>query len=246
MKIGIRQIYISVLALLVAVAIVAYMAANAVDIGYQSLQLRALILSIAVVAAMIAVYPLNFQFAGRPRLYFLFVCVPAMVPGLVYYLWVLPQQAGSGLQATQLRSELITDRSSNGFVEVGFGYPIFTPTITITNPLLYTTDVNVYLCIIDSNNKTNLFRAVRQRIPDLSLSVEATVQGMLSENPDYLFIPVAVPPMRSVTGKVVFIISNLDDGSTFTEALGRAYQVSFELRDPATEELLLEFPLNHL
>jgi len=246
MKISISQIFISMTAILVAVAIVAYLATNAVSIGYKSLPVRALILSVAIVAAMIAVFPLNFQFAGRPRLYFLFVCVPAIVPGLVYYLWLLPQQAGTGLQAMQLRSELITDRSSNGFVEVGFGYPIFTPTITITNPLLFTTEVNVFLRIIDSNNETNLFRAVRQRIPNMSLSVEATVQGMLSENPDYLFLPVAVPPMRSITGKVVFVISNLDDGSTFTEALSRAYQASFELRDPATAELLLEFPLNHL
>ncbi len=246
MKISIRQIFISVSGILIAVAIVAYMATNAVSIGNQALPVRALILSVAVVAAMVAVYPLNLQFAGRPKLYFLFVCVPAVLPGLVYYLWLLPQQAGAGLEALQLRSELITDRSSNGFVEVGFSYPIFTPTITITNPQLFTTEVNVFLRIIDSNNETNLFRAVRQRIPSMSLSVEATVQGMLSENPDYLFIPVAVPPMRSVTGKVVFIISNLDDGSTFTEALGRAYQASFELRDPATAELLLEFPLNHL
>lgn len=246
MKISIRQIFISVTALLIAVATVTYLATNAVSIGQLELPVRALILSIAVVAAMVAVYPLNFQFAGRPRLYLLFVCLPATVPGLVYYLLLLPQQAGAGLQALQLRSELITDRSSNGFVEVGFSYPIFTPTITITNSELFTTEVNVFLRIIDANNETNLFRAVRSRIPGASLSVEATVQGMLSENPDYLFLPVAVAPMRSVTGKVVFIISNLEDGSTFTEALGRAYQATFELRDPATAELLLEFPLNHL
>lgn len=246
MKISFRQLFISVMAGMVAVVIVAYLANNATAIGLLALPLRALILSVAIVAAMVAVYPLNAQFARKPGLYCLFVCLPAVVPGLVYYLFLLPQQAGEGMHAEQLRSELITDRSSNGFVEVGFSYPIFTPTITITNRELFTREVNVFLRIIDANNETNLFRAVRAQIPGESLSVESTVQGMLSENAGFLFIPVAIPPLRSIAGKVVFIISNLDDGSSFTEALGRAYQASFELRDPATAELLLEFPLNHL
>jgi len=38
----------------------------------------------------------------------------------------------------------------------------------------------------------------------------------------------------------------LEDGTTFTEALGRAYQAQFELRDPESGALLLEFPLNRI
>lgn len=244
-KLGISQLVISLITALAAIMIVIYMANNAAAIGQMSVPLRALLLSTAVVTAMIAVYPLNALFANKPGSYVLFVCLPSMVPGLVYYFFLLPQQAGGGLHAEQLRSELITDRSSNGFVEVGFNYPIFTPTITISNRELFTREVNVFLRIIDANNETNLFRAVRSSIPGTSLSVESTVQGMLSENPGFLFLPIAIPPVRSVEGKVVFIISNLDDGSTFAEALGRAYEASFELRNPETAELLHEFPLNH-
>lgn len=244
-KISHRQLFISLAACVVAIVTVVYFANNAVAVGFWALPVRGLLLSVAVVAAMIAVYPFNPLFAGKPAKYLLFVCLPAVMPGLVYYLFLLPRQAGEGFHAEQLRSELISDRSSNGFVEVGFSYPIFTPTITITNRELFTREVNVFLRIIDANNETNLFRAVRARVPGDSLSVESTVQGMLSENSGFLFLPVAIPPLRSVAGKVVFIISNLDDGSTFTEALGRAYQAVFELRDPDTGELLLEFPLSH-
>jgi hypothetical protein len=44
----------------------------------------------------------------------------------------------------------------------------------------------------------------------------------------------------------VFIISNLEDGSTFMEALGRAYQAQFELRNPENGELIAEFPLTRI
>lgn len=246
MKLGIRQFVISMLAALVAIAIVIYLANNAAAVGRMPLSLRALGLSAAIIAAMVAVYPLNALFAGKPGPYLLFVCIPSVVPGLVYYLLLLPQQAGEGLVATQLRSELISERSSNGFVEVGFNYPIFTPTITITSRELFTREVNVFLRITDSNNEENLFRAVRSRIPGASLSVESTVQGMLSENAGFMFLPIAIPPVRTVAGKVVFIISNLNDGTTFSDALGRAYQASFELRDPATAALLYQFQLNHM
>ena len=246
MKLSIRQIIISMIACMVAVLTVIYMANNGAAIGLLELPLRALILSVAIVAAMITVYPLNAMFTGKPGSYALFVCVPAILPGVVYYLFLLPQQAGTGLVAEQLQSQLISDRSSNGFVEVGFSYPIYTPTITITNQELFTREVNVFLRIVDANNESALFRAVRARIPGDSLSVEATVQGMLAQNDGFLFLPLVIPPVSRVEGKVVFIISNLDDGSTFTEALGRAYQATFELRDPVSSELVATFPLNHI
>lgn len=246
MHISLRQIVISLIATMLSVLVIAYMARNAAAMGLLSLPLRALLLSTAVVAAMIAVYPFNALFARKPGLYALFVCLPATLPGLVYFLYLLPQQAGTGVSGEQLRSELITDRSSNGFVEVGFSYPIYTPTITITNNEIFTRQLNVFLRIEDANNQFSLFRAVRANIPGNSLSVEATVRGLLSENDGFLFLPVVIPPVSTVEGKVIFIISNLADGSTFTEALGRAYQANFELREPETGELLFEFSLNHL
>jgi len=214
-------------------------------VGLLALPLRSLLLSTAVFCAMIAVYPLNPLFVGKPLNYGLFVCLPSLLPGIIYFLYLLPQQAGVGVSGEQLQSALISDRSSNGFVEIGFSYPIYTPTITITNREVYTQQVNVYLRIEDANNEETLFRAVRANIPGSSLSVEATVLGLLSENDGFLFLPVPIPPASSVEGKVVFIISNLDDGSTFTEALGRAYQANFELRDPENADLLFSFPLNH-
>ena len=38
----------------------------------------------------------------------------------------------------------------------------------------------------------------------------------------------------------------MEDGADFTEALGKASQVQFELRDPKNGQLLLEFPLNRI
>jgi hypothetical protein len=91
-----------------------------------------------------------------------------------------------------------------------------------------------------------LFRAVRQNVPENILSVESTVLGMLSENSNYVFNPLELPPGISVEGQAVFIISNLEDGATFTEALRTASQAQLELRDPSNGQLLLEFPLNQI
>jgi len=246
MKISLRQIVISLAALLLSISTVVYISQNAAQLGSEPLIVRALILGIAIVAALVAIYPFNPVFTAKPGTYGLFVCLPALIPGFFYYLYLLPGQADGGLTAQQVQSQLITDGSSSGIIEVGFSYPIYTPTITVTNNELYTRQVNVFLRMIDGNNESALFRAVRSRIPGSGLSVEATVRGMLSENSEYLFIPLELPPGRSVTGRLVFIISNLDDGTTFIEALGRAYQAQFELREPATGRLLMEFPLDRI
>ncbi|MEQ8955804.1 MAG: hypothetical protein RL120_16855, partial [Gammaproteobacteria bacterium] len=60
----------------------------------------------------------------------------------------------------------------------------------------------------------------------------------------FLFLPLELPPRRTVEGQVVFIISTLDDGTSFTEALGRVFQAQFELRDPESGELLQTFPVD--
>ncbi|NKB34247.1 MAG: hypothetical protein GKR91_14240 [Pseudomonadales bacterium] len=246
MKISLQQIITSIVSLLVAVVVVVFIAENPARIGEEPLLVRALILSIAIAAALIAVYPLNPLFAGRPGTYAGVVCVPALIPGIIFYLVVMPTRAGEGFEAEQLASSLISDRSSNGIIEVGFRYPIFTPTISVKNRELYTRYVNVFLRMSDGNGENSLFRAVRLNVPGNSLSVESTVQGMLSENSAYVFNPLELAPDRTMSGQLVFIISNLEDGSTFTEALGRAYQAQFELRDPENGQLLLEFPLQHI
>jgi len=246
MNISLTKIAVCTAALLVAVATVAFIAADPARIGSEPLILRAALLSVAVVSALIAVYPFNPLFASRPGAYAGVVCLPALVPVIAYYFFVLPSQAGTGLTGEQVTAELITDSSSNGIIEVGFSYPIYTPALRIENLELFTKQVNVFLRMTDANGEAALFRAVRERIPGSSLSVESTVQGMLSEAAGYQFIPLEIPPIGSITTRVAFIISNLNDGTTFTQALGRAYQAQFELRDPESGELLLEFPLTRI
>lgn len=243
MRITLKQICISLLGFLVAVITGLFFVRSPAALGAEELIVRFLVVSTAIVAALVALYPFVSLFRNKPGRYLLWVCLPGLLPGVVYYFFLLPAQAGEGMAARQLQSQLISDRSSNGIIEVGFAYPIYTPTLEVTNRELFTRDVNVFLRIVDANNETTLFRAVRSQIPGSSLSVEGTVRGMLSENTDFLFLPLRVPPVSRVEGKIVFIISNLNDGTTFTEALGRAYQAQFELRDPETAELLFEFPL---
>lgn len=245
MKVSQRQLLISIVALAVALVTVIYMARNPVLLGFQPLVIRSAYLSLAIIAAMVAVYPFNPLFSERPGAYALVVCLPALLPGLFYFFLFLPQQAGSGLSGQHLESNLITDQSSSGIVEIGFSYPIYAPTLSIINHELYSREVNVFLRMIDANNEAVLYRAVRAQVPGNSLSVEASVRGLLIENAGYLFLPIAIPPLSETEGRVVFVISNLDDGITFSEAVERASSVQVELRDPQTGELLLEFPMDH-
>lgn len=246
MNTTLRKVIVCISALLVAVAMVIYIAQNPARIGNEPLFIRAALLSLAIVAALIAAYPFNPLFARRPGIYATTVCIPALIPVLVYYFILLPDQVGMGLTGEQISNELITDSSSNGIIEVGFSYPIYTPALRVGNLELYTKQVNVFLRMTDDSGEVALFRAVRKRIPGASLSVESTVQGMLSESAGYEFIPLEIPPASSVTTRVAFIISNVESGSTFTDALDRASQAQFELRDPENGELLLDFPLTRI
>lgn len=238
-----RKIIVCISAFLVAVAVVIFITQNPARIGSEPLFIRAALFSLAIVAALIAVYPFNLLFSRRPGIYAVTVCIPALIPVLAYYFILLPHQAKTGLTGEQVSNELITDSSSNGIIEVGFSYPIYTPSLRVGNLELFTKQVNVFLRMTDVDGEVLLFRAVRKRIPDSSLSVESTVQGMLSESAGYEFIPLEIPPASSITTRVVFIISSLDEGSTFTDALDGASKAQFELRDPKNGELLLDFPL---
>ena len=100
--------------------------------------------------------------------------------------------------------------------------------------------------VTDANDGSALFRAVRAEVPDAGLSVESSVRGMLSNNADYRFNPLALPPVKTVRGRMVFIISSLDDGTSFTDALSSAFKAEFEIRNPATGALITSFPLDRL
>lgn len=242
MSFSLRQIIVSCAALLVAISVALFVLQDPARFGSEPLITRALVLAFALISALVAVYPVVPLFTGRPGAYGAIVCLPVFIVILAYYLYFLPTQAGEGLSVEQLQSQLITDSSSNGIIEVGFSYPIYTPTLKISNHELFTRVVDVFLRMIDGNGELALFRAVRKEIPGSGLTVEATVQGMLSQNDDYEFIPISLAPNRSITSKVVFVISNLDVGKTFTDALTEASQVQFEVRDPESGDLLLELP----
>ena len=246
MKITLPHILISLPSVLIAITAVFFIFQNPAQFGNESLLVRALSWNLVIVALLVAFYPFNRFLGGKPGIYAIVVCLPAVIPAFVYFLYFLPGQAGEGILAEQLQSELITDSSSNGIIEVGFRYPIYTPTISVKNLELFTRQANIFLRITDANGDNALFRGVRSEISGPGLTVEATVKGMLSENTGYLFNPLDLPPNHEVIGRSIFIISNLEDGSAFTEALTRAYQAQFELRDPNNGQLLLEFPLNQI
>lgn len=241
-----RQISFSIGALLLSIIVTVVIFSRPAELGAQPLAVRALLMSTALFFLLLALYPLRLRVLRQPVLNALLMLLIASAVSVSYYFFYLPSRVTGGLSASQFQSDLITDRSSNGIIEVGFSYPIFTPTLQLQNHELFTKQVNVFLRITDANNEDVLFRAVRSQIDNAGLSVEATVQGMLSENSSYLFSPLVIPPLGSVIGRVAFIISNLNDGTTFTEALGRAYQAKFEFREPVTGDLLLSLPLSKI
>lgn len=242
--ISVRQLIFSLLAMLTASGVLAVFLTNPEFIGSQALIIRAAILDFAILLVLTAIYPLAPVFVKRPGPYGFVVCLPALIPAIMYYCWLLPQRSPGEIQGDQLNSALITDASSNGLVEVGFAYPIYTPLITLRNTGLFTEHVNVFLRVTDANDGSALFRAVRAEVPGSGLSVESSVRGMLSNNEDYQFNPLALPPAKTVQGRMVFIISSLDDGTSFTDALSSAFKAEFEIRNPATGALISSFPLD--
>ncbi|MEZ5491459.1 MAG: hypothetical protein R3F50_14225 [Gammaproteobacteria bacterium] len=238
-------VLIQVAALLVAVLLGAGLLLNPIETGRQPLELRAGVAALAGLLLVVGVRPFTPWGTRAPLIFILLLGIPGLVAGPWYYFGYLPARAGNGVSGEQLASSMITESTSNGIVEVGFAYPIYTPTVRLQNNELFTRDVDVYLRVLDGNNEPNLFRAVRAQLPDSRLSVEASVHGLLSDSPGYLLIPIAIPPLGAVEGRVVFIISDLNDGSTFTEALGRSYPAEFQLRDPDSGELLMDFPMSY-
>lgn len=241
MKISLRHLLISLTALVTAVTVVVLIAQHPARLGEQALLLRALLVNLAVLAALVAVYPFNPLFHQRPTAYGLLVCVPALIPGFFWFLLWLPAQAVDGIRIQQIEHSLITDSSSNAIVEVGFSYPIYTPSFEFDNQGIYTRVVEVFLRMTDPQGEDALYRGVRETVPGQGLNVESSVRGMLSRNQEYLFNPLTLPPGKPVQGALVFVISNLDDGASFSLALRQARAVQLELRDPATGQLLEQY-----
>ena len=112
MNFSLRQLVISLVALLVAVAVLVGFVRNPAFLGSQPLILRALVLNFSIFSALVAVFPLNPLFKDRPGTYGMVVCLPALAPVFVYFLLLFPQQSEGGIAAEHLRSELITEAST--------------------------------------------------------------------------------------------------------------------------------------
>ncbi len=143
-----------------------------------------------------------------------------------------------GFSVEEISNQLITDSSSNGYVEVGFGYPIYTPRLRIKNDDLYTRNVEIFFRVVDQSGEVYLYRAVRENLPDSSLSVESAVRVMLSESLDFLFNPISIAPFNEIEGKVAFIISNADNGADVMQQFSESQSSVIEFRDEVSQELI--------
>ena len=180
---------LSALSLLVAIVLFYWLDANAVFIGRLAIPLRAILSGAVAVFCLLGVRPWFSPFLRSSPVFAGFFVIPILFFVSLYYFLLLPQREGEGVRGEQILSALITDASSNGIVEVGFSYPIYTPTVEFKNAELFTREVELYLRILDVNGDSSLYRAVRDEVPAAALSVEASVKGLLGQNQDYVFNP---------------------------------------------------------
>ncbi len=232
-----------VLCAIVALLIAYLIQANDLFFGTLALPVRGFIIAPVFVLGLFAARPLLPAFMRSLAIFLSFIVIPVLGFVFLYYLMLMPQREGEGVRGEQLLSSLITDASSNGIVEIGFSNPIYTPTIEFTNAELFTRDVEVFLRLTNTLGETSLYRAVREEIPGSALSVEASVKGLLSESDDYLFNPISVAPLATRRGKVVFVISDIEDGRSFSRVLKEAVKAQFELREPGSGSLIDEVAL---
>ena len=152
---------LSICAALVATAVLVLMTGNPGKFGQYPLFIRACVLNLAIVVCLSALYP-YFSSLLQTKLKFLaFIILPSVIPAFIFYLLIVPSRAVDELCLNQKDSDLLSDRSSNGIIEIGFQYPIFTPSISLINHDAFTREVNVFLRMIDKDQESALFRAVR-------------------------------------------------------------------------------------
>ena len=177
------------------------------------------------------------------RIFFLSFSSSLVVLFFIFFAF-FSSRDGRGLSAKEISNQLITDSSSNGYVEIGFGYPIYTPQLRIKNDDLFTRNIEVFFRVLDQSGEEYLYRAVRDDIKNSSLSVESAVRVILSESPEFLFNPISIPPLREIEGKVAFIISSVDNGADFIRQFSVSQSNVIELRDEISQELIQKFTVN--
>ena len=246
MKTSLQQIIASIGAGLISALVFFFFINNQGLMGEKPLLSRALFIDFSIFFALLAFFPLIQLFVKKSTKYFLFICIPALLPAFVFYFVIFPARNGGGFELTLTDSAFISDRSSNGIIEIGFQYPIYTPEVSLKSHEIFSKNVNLFLRITQNDGEKSLFRGVRSAITGASLSVESSVQRMLSENPDYLFNPIQLAPGQEISGRVVFIISNQREGVTFEEILNGVNNPVLEIRDSENGLLLLESALANI
>ena len=244
-------VIVTILLSVLAVAGIALLLTNEYWLGEQSLTLRTVLVLLPLLAALATCWLLLHHWQPtivRHKARFYLLTLFTLLTLLATFAWLrywIPAESSPAYTITITEQHLITDSSSNALVEIGFSYPIFTPAVTIRNGERYSRELEVYLRMEAADGEQALYRAVRDQTPAGNLSVETSVRGMLSANPRYIFLPLALAPGDQITGRLVFIITTLEDGASFLETLRQATLTQFELRDANTGELLAEVPIQN-
>ena len=184
-------------------------------------------------------FPLFSLYLRLDRIIIAIFILASSLSAFIIYLAVIPLEAvDEKIYLDQLDSSLLSDRSSNGIVEIESQYLMLTQTTSLVNRDAFTRDVNIFLRITD-----RVQEAVRSKAVDAKLSVKSTIRGMLSNNFRYLFNPLTLAPDKSISGRPGFIVTNLEDGASFTEALSSGHIGYLELCETAEGDLLSNFKL---
>lgn len=203
------------------------------ELGHWSLFSRFILRTAGLLALLFAALPwllLRKKSSQTTLLLSGFALLVLVVIMMSYSLTYQSEGSPDAILFTQSDGELITDSSSNGIIEVGFSYPIFTPNIALQNISSFSRDFDVYFRLVDSAGETWLYRGVRRHSDGTALSVESSVRGLLSRNPAYVFLPLQLAPQSRIEGRVAFVITHLDEGNSFTTALAQSQSATLELR----------------
>lgn len=234
--------FIPLLLILMSVFTFGFIFFNQRGFGGLELELRATIVGLGLFSLFFGLAKFSYN-KNNIRIFFLSFSSSLVVLFFIFFAF-FSSRDGRGLSAKEISNQLITDSSSNGYVEIGFGYPIYTPQLRIKNDDLFTRNIEVFFRVLDQSGEEYLYRAVRDDIKNSSLSVESAVRVILSESPEFLFNPISIPPLREIEGKVAFIISSVDNGADFIRQFSVSQSNVIELRDGISQELIQKFAVN--
>ena len=112
------------------------MIGNPATFGEYSLLTRACLLNLGIFASFSALFPFFSSYLKIDRKILALLILASSLPAFIFFLSVVPSKTIDEIYLDQLDSSLLSDRSSNGIIEIGFQYPIFTPTISLLIAML--------------------------------------------------------------------------------------------------------------